>query len=61
MGATLRWGRLSFKLQRSEIVFAAPDGSRISLVRGGADRPATLDEVVLGYLASGRPSTAAAA
>jgi ABC-2 type transport system ATP-binding protein len=39
--------------------FAAPDGSRISLVRGSADRPATLDEVVLGYLASGRPSTAA--
>ena len=41
--------------------FAAPDGSRISLVRGNADRPATLDEVVLGYLASGRPSSAAAA
>jgi len=41
--------------------FAAPDGSRISLVRGSADRPATLDEVVLGYLASGRPPSAAAA
>ena len=41
--------------------FAAPDGSRISLVRGTADRPATLDEVVLGYLASGRPLSAAAA
>jgi ABC-2 type transport system ATP-binding protein len=40
--------------------FAAPDGSRISLVRGAADRPATLDEVVLGYLASGRPAAAAA-
>ena len=40
--------------------FGAPDGSRIWLVRGGGDRPATLDEVVLGYLASGR-STAAAA
>jgi ABC-2 type transport system ATP-binding protein len=40
--------------------FGAPDGSRIWLVRGEGDRPATLDEVVLGYLASGR-STAAAA
>ena len=40
--------------------FGAPDGSRIYLVRGSADRPATLDEVVLGYLASGRPAKAAA-
>ena len=40
--------------------FAAPDGSRIWLVRGAGDRPATLDEVVLGYLASAR-STAVAA
>jgi ABC-2 type transport system ATP-binding protein len=40
--------------------FGAPDGSRIWLVRGTGDRSATLDEVVLGYLASGR-STAAAA
>jgi len=40
--------------------FGAPDGSRIWLIRGTGDRPATLDEVVLGYLASGR-STAAAA
>lgn len=40
--------------------FGAPDGSRIWLVRGTGDRPATLDEVVLGYLASAR-STAAAA
>ena len=40
--------------------FGSPDGSRIWLVRGAGDRPATLDEVVLGYLASGR-STAAAA
>ncbi|HUH07565.1 MAG TPA: ABC transporter ATP-binding protein [Egibacteraceae bacterium] len=49
--------------QRADAVasFAAPDGSRISLVRGTADRPATLDEVVLGYLASGRPSSVAAA
>ena len=43
--------------------FGAPDGSRVYLVRGTADRPATLDEVVLGYLASGRaiPAPAAAA
>ena len=40
--------------------FAAPNGSRIWLVRGSGDRPATLDEVVLGYLASAR-STAVAA
>jgi ABC-2 type transport system ATP-binding protein len=43
--------------------FGAPDGSRLFLVRGTADRPATLDEVVLGYLASARaiPAPAAAA
>lgn len=41
--------------------FAAPDGSRIWLVRGAGDRPATLDEVVLGYLASARSSAAVAA
>ena len=48
--------------ERSDAVgaFAAADGSRIFLVRGDGDRPATLEEVVLGYLASGR-STAAAA
>jgi ABC-2 type transport system ATP-binding protein len=40
--------------------FAAPDGSRIWLVRGKADRPATLEEVVLGYLASGRARAVAA-
>ncbi|MGH2445392.1 MAG: ABC transporter ATP-binding protein [Candidatus Limnocylindria bacterium] len=40
--------------------FGAPDGSRIYLVRGAADRPATLDEVVLGYLASGRSAAAPA-
>jgi ABC-2 type transport system ATP-binding protein len=40
--------------------FGAPDGSPIFLVRGTADRPATLDEIVLGYLASAR-STAVAA
>ncbi len=34
--------------------FGAPDGSRIHLVRGAGERSATLDEVVLGYLASGR-------
>ena len=42
--------------------FGAPDGSRIWLVRGDGERAATLDEVVLGYLASGRsPVTPAAA
>jgi ABC-2 type transport system ATP-binding protein len=40
--------------------FGAPDGSRIWLVRGNGDRPATLDEVVLGYLASARASAVAA-
>ncbi len=40
--------------------FGAPDGSRMYLVRGTAERPATLDEVVLGYLASGRSPAAAA-
>jgi len=40
--------------------FGAPDGSRMWLVRGVGDRPATLDEVVLGYLASGRSAAAAA-
>jgi ABC-2 type transport system ATP-binding protein len=40
--------------------FGAPDGSRIWLVRGNGDRPATLDEVVLGYLASARTSAVAA-
>ncbi len=41
--------------------FGAPDGSRIWLVRGPGDRPATLDEVVLGYLASGRSTATPAA
>ncbi len=40
--------------------FASPDGSRIWLVRGSGDRPATLDEVVLGYLASSRTGAVAA-
>jgi ABC-2 type transport system ATP-binding protein len=40
--------------------FAAPDGTRIWLVRGAADRPATLEEVVLGYLASSRAIALAA-
>ena len=40
--------------------FAAADGSRISLVRGDGDRPATLEEVVLGYLASARSTLVAA-
>lgn len=41
--------------------FGAPDGSRIWLVRGTGDRRATLDEVVLGYLASGRAERRASA
>jgi ABC-2 type transport system ATP-binding protein len=40
--------------------FAAADGSRIFLVRGDGERPATLEEVVLGYLSSGRSAHAAA-
>ncbi len=40
--------------------FAAGDGSRIHLVRGEGDRSATLEEIVLGYLASGRSAAAAA-
>ncbi len=40
--------------------FAAGDGSRIYVVHGEGDRPATLEEVVLGYLASGRTTAAAA-
>jgi ABC-2 type transport system ATP-binding protein len=40
--------------------FAAPDASRIWLVRGAGDRPATLEEVVLGYLASSRATALAA-
>jgi ABC-2 type transport system ATP-binding protein len=50
------------QIERPDAVasFAAADGSRISLIRGDGDRPATLEEVVLGYLASGRPRAAAA-
>ena len=40
--------------------FAAADGSLLWLVRGEADRPATLEEVVLGYLASARTRSLAA-
>lgn len=40
--------------------FAEADGSLLTLVRGHADRPATLEEVVLGYLASGRAAAVAA-
>jgi ABC-2 type transport system ATP-binding protein len=40
--------------------FAAADGSRMSLVRGDGARPATLEEVVLGYLASARSTPVAA-
>jgi ABC-2 type transport system ATP-binding protein len=34
--------------------FRGPDGAPISLVEGAGERPATLEELVLGYLASGR-------
>lgn len=40
--------------------FLGPDGSPLSLLRDGGERPATLEEVVLGYLASSRASAAAA-
>jgi ABC-2 type transport system ATP-binding protein len=40
--------------------FAAADGSRIFLVRGDGQRPATLEEVVLGYLSAGRSAVVAA-
>jgi ABC-2 type transport system ATP-binding protein len=50
-------------VQRTDAVagFAAADGSRMWLVRGAADRPATLEEVVLGYLASARATAPAIA
>jgi ABC-2 type transport system ATP-binding protein len=35
-------------------IFAGPAGERIALQRGGDGRPATLEEIVLGYLASTR-------
>jgi ABC-2 type transport system ATP-binding protein len=35
--------------------FPAADGRRSTLVRGFAGRPATLEEVVIGHLAAGRP------
>jgi ABC-2 type transport system ATP-binding protein len=42
--------------------FADADGSRVTLVNSAAERPATLEEVVLGYLAAGRlPASSAAA
>ena len=41
--------------------FRGPDGAPLSLVRGAWERPATLEELVLGYLASGRPGAAVAA
>ncbi len=44
--------------------FPGPAGERLSLVRGDASaggRPATLEEVVLGHLAAGRPARATAA
>ena len=38
--------------------FAGPAGDRLSLQRDGDGRPATLEEIVLGYLASARPVSA---
>ncbi|HEX5012643.1 MAG TPA: ABC transporter ATP-binding protein [Candidatus Limnocylindrales bacterium] len=35
--------------------FPGPDGERLTLVRGGGGRAATLEEVVIGHLAAGRP------
>jgi ABC-2 type transport system ATP-binding protein len=35
--------------------FPAPTGERLALVRGSAGRLATLEEVVIGHLAAGRP------
>ena len=34
--------------------FPAPTGERLALVRGSVERPATLEEVVIGHLAAGR-------
>jgi len=36
--------------------FPAATGERLALVRGAAGRPATLEEVVIGHLAAGRPA-----
>ncbi len=41
--------------------FRGPDGEPISLVAGAGERPATLEELVLGYLASGRSTAEVAA
>ena len=41
----------------SEVVgsFPSADGERLTLVRGGGGRRATLEEIVIGHLAAGRP------
>jgi ABC-2 type transport system ATP-binding protein len=41
--------------------FPSADGRRLTLVRGFAGRPATLEEVVIGHLAAGRPERPAQA
>jgi ABC-2 type transport system ATP-binding protein len=41
--------------------FPSADGRRVTLVRGFAGRPATLEEVVIGHLAAGRPERTARA
>ena len=60
--ATALGGHAVAMSERADAIgsFGAADGSRIYLVRGDGDRPATLEEIVLGYLASGRSSAAAA-
>jgi ABC-2 type transport system ATP-binding protein len=40
--------------------FAEADGSMLTLVRDSGDRSATLEEIVLGYLAAGRTAAVAA-
>ena len=40
--------------------FLGPDGAPLSLLRDGGERPATLEEIVLGYLASSRVPAVAA-
>ena len=43
----------------SEVVgsFPAPGGERLTLIRGAGGRAATLEEVVIGHLAAGRPKS----
>ncbi len=56
-----RHGIAAGELAGAVATFRGPDGAPLSLVRGAGERPATLEELVLGYLASGRPGGASAA